>query len=69
MLDIIREHAHFVLPAREDIGEGVSQEMYDFLVRGLAHDPDKRSLDFERLVTWATPLESERVNPEESAIR
>ncbi len=55
MFDIIREHARFVLPARDDIGEGVSQEMYEVLVSGLAHDPDKRSLDFERLVTWATP--------------
>ena len=57
VFDIIREHAHFVLPAREDIGEGVSQEMYEVLLRGLEHDPDKRSFDFERLVTWAAPLD------------
>ena len=56
VFDIIREHAHFVLPAREDIGEGISQEMYDVLLRGLEHDPDKRSLDFERLAMWAAPL-------------
>jgi hypothetical protein len=39
---------HFVLPAREDIGEGISEEMYDVLLRGLEHDPDRRSLDFEK---------------------
>ena len=56
VFDVIREHAQFVLPAREDIGEGISQEMYDVLLRGLEHDPDKRSLDFERLAMWAAPL-------------
>jgi serine/threonine protein kinase len=56
VFDIIREHAHFVLPARDEIGEGVSQEMYEVLIHGLEPDPDKRSLDFERLATWAAPL-------------
>ena len=56
MFDVIREHAQFVLPAREDIGEGISQEMYEVLLHGLEHDPDKRSLDFERLATWSAPL-------------
>ena len=56
VFDIIREHERFVLPPREEIGEGISQEMHDVLLRGLAHDPDKRSLDFERLAMWAAPL-------------
>ena len=56
MFDVIREHAQFVLPAREDIGGGISQEMYEVLLHGLEHDPDKRSLDFERLATWSAPL-------------
>jgi serine/threonine protein kinase len=59
VFDIIREHAQFVLPAREDIGDGISPEMYDVLLRGLEHDPDKRSLDLERLATWAAPLHFE----------
>ena len=57
LFDIIREHAHFVLPGRDDIGKGVSQEMYEVLLRGLEHDPDKRSLDFEKLASWAAPLD------------
>ena len=56
VFDVIREHAQFVLPAREAIGEGISQEMHDVLLHGLEHDPDKRSLDFERLEMWAAPL-------------
>ena len=47
MFDVIREHAQFVLPAREKIGEGISQEMHDVLLHELEHDPAKRSLDFE----------------------
>ena len=57
LFDIIREHASFVLPRRDDIGTGVSQEMYEVLLRGLEHDPDKRSLDFEKLASWAAPLD------------
>jgi hypothetical protein len=57
VLDIIRELAHFVLPARDDIGIGVSQEMYEVLRGGLEHNPDMRSLDLERLATWAAPLD------------
>lgn len=56
VFEIIRAHAQFVLPAREDIGEGISQEMHDVLARGLEHDPDKRSLDLQRLAMWAAPL-------------
>jgi serine/threonine protein kinase len=57
VLDIIRELAHFVLPARDDIGTGVSEEMYEVLRGGLEHNPDRRSLDLERLATWAAPLD------------
>ena len=57
VFDVIREHAQFVLPAREEIGEGISQEMHDVLLHGLEHDPAKRSLDFDRLAMWAAPLQ------------
>jgi len=57
VFDIVREHALFALPARGDIGGGVSQELYEVLLHGLEPDPDKRSLDFDRLVTWAAPLD------------
>ncbi len=56
IFDIIREHAHFVLPRRDSIGPGVSQEMYDVLVAGLEHDPDKRSLNLDQLASWAMPI-------------
>jgi CRP-like cAMP-binding protein len=56
VFDIVREHAHFVLPAPDHIGEGVSPEMYQVLRHGLEHDPDKRSLDLEKLARWAAPL-------------
>jgi hypothetical protein len=57
VFDVIREHAQFVLPAREDIGTGVSEEIYEVLLHGLQHNPDERSLDLERLATWAAPLD------------
>jgi hypothetical protein len=57
VFDVVRELAEFVLPRREDIGTGVSQEMYEVLLHGLEHDPDRRSLDLEELSTWAGPLD------------
>lgn len=57
VFDIMREHAQFVLPGRDEIGAGVSQEMYAVLLHGLEPDPAKRSLDFDRLAGWAAPLD------------
>jgi CRP-like cAMP-binding protein/predicted Ser/Thr protein kinase len=54
--DVIREQAHFILPPREQIGAGVSQELYDVLAGGLEHDPDKRVLDLDALASWAAPV-------------
>src|SRR5205085_162975 len=42
---IIREQAQFVLPDRDQIGQGVSDELYSVIARGLALDPDERTLD------------------------
>jgi CRP-like cAMP-binding protein len=55
--DVIREHAHFTLPNRNDIGQRVSQEMYEVLSCGLEHDPEKRMLDLDRLAEWAAPVD------------
>jgi len=62
VFDIMREHATFVLPPRNAIGTGVSEQMYDVLVRGFDHDPDKRLLDLKQLALWADSL-----NPEEQS--
>jgi predicted Ser/Thr protein kinase len=59
MFDVMREHANFVLPPRDAIGTGVSEEMYDVLVRGFDHDPDKRLVDLKQLALWAGSLNSE----------
>ena len=51
--DVMREQAHFVLPQRDSIGAGISEEMYEVLVRGFEPDPDRRVLDLEQLAGWA----------------
>jgi CRP-like cAMP-binding protein/predicted Ser/Thr protein kinase len=58
--EIMREHARFVLPPREAIGTGVSEDLYAILVAGLEHDPDKRLLDLDRLAAWAAPLDLDK---------
>jgi serine/threonine-protein kinase len=50
---IIREQTQFVLPAANQIGKGVSDEMYEVLTRGLERAPDKRALDLDRLTAWS----------------
>jgi serine/threonine protein kinase len=57
--DVMREHANFVLPPRDAIGTGVSEEMYDVLVRGFDRDPDRRLVDLEQLALWADSLNFE----------
>ena len=55
VFEIMREHANFVLPPREAIGN-VSEDLYAVLAAGLEHDPEKRVLDLDRLAAWAAPI-------------
>jgi hypothetical protein len=57
VFDIIREQAQFMLPPRGEIGGGISPEMHEVLLRGLAPSPDDRSLDLEKLASWAAPVD------------
>jgi serine/threonine protein kinase len=59
VFDIIRERAQFVLPPREQIGPGISEEMHSVLEGGLTADPDLRSVDLDRLASWAGPIDLE----------
>ena len=58
LFGIIRELLRFTLPPRQQIGGGISPEMYEFLERGLDHLPDRRTVDLDYLATWAAPVES-----------
>jgi serine/threonine-protein kinase len=57
VFDIMREHAQFTLPPREEIGRGISPEMHEVLLRGLAQSPDGRTLDLDKLASWAAPVD------------
>jgi CRP-like cAMP-binding protein len=59
VFDIIRERAQFMLPPREQIGAGISEEMHTVLAGGLMADPDLRSIDLDRLASWAGPIDLE----------
>jgi predicted Ser/Thr protein kinase len=57
LFGIVSEHMRFALPPRDQIGPGVSIEMYDLLTRGLDPAPDKRIVDLDQLVAWAGPMD------------
>jgi eukaryotic-like serine/threonine-protein kinase len=57
VFDIIREQGRFTLPPREEIGQGISPEMYEVLVLGLAPSPENRNLDLDKLASWAAPVD------------
>jgi CRP-like cAMP-binding protein len=59
VFEIVREKALFVLPPREKIGGGVSNELHDILAAALEYDPSKRRLDLDVLAKWAAPLNVE----------
>jgi len=54
---VIAQHMRFALPPRDQIGPGVSLEMYDLLKRGLDPAPDRRSVDLNQLAAWAGPMD------------
>lgn len=56
LFGIIEEKLKFVLPPPAEIGLGVTPEMHEFLARGLDHRPEKRTVDLDRLSTWAGPV-------------
>ena len=57
VFDLIREQAQFTLPPREEIGQGISREMHDVLLSGLAQSPADRNLDLDKLASWAAPVD------------
>ena len=57
LFGIIEEKLKFVLPPPAEIGLGVTLEMHEFLARGLDHRPEKRTVDLDRLSTWAGPVD------------
>jgi CRP-like cAMP-binding protein len=59
MFDVMREQAQFRLPPREKIGRGISPEMYEVLLGGLQQSPDDRTLDLDKLASWAAPVDVE----------
>jgi CRP-like cAMP-binding protein len=56
---VIEEKLRFVLPPATAIGGGVTDEMHQFLARGLNHRPEKRTIDLDQLAAWAGPVQVE----------
>jgi CRP-like cAMP-binding protein len=57
LLATIQEKLAFVLPPASTIGRGVTEEMYQFLERGLDPRPENRTIDLDRLTAWAGPVD------------
>jgi hypothetical protein len=57
VFDLIREQARFTLPPRGKIGQGISREMHDALLSGLAQSAADRNLDLDRVASWAAPFD------------
>jgi Protein kinase domain/Cyclic nucleotide-binding domain len=57
VFEVVREQLRFALPPQEQIGPGVSGEMYDLLSRGLDASPDNRTLDLVQLAAWAASID------------
>ena len=58
----------------EEIGRGISPEMHEVLLRGLAQSPDDRTLDLDKLASWAAPVDldvsgSARIAPHSNTAR
>jgi serine/threonine-protein kinase len=54
---IIQQKLGFVLPARNEIGHGISEHMRSFLEQGLNRHPEQRNVDLDKLAEWAAPVD------------
>lgn len=57
LLDLARAKLSSSLPAADQIGFGVSAEMHEFLLKGLAPARDDRLADLDAQTGWAAPLD------------
>jgi len=53
LFGLVQEKAELHLPPAADIGDGVSDELYDFMSRALRVNPDERPDTLSALVPWA----------------
>lgn len=57
LLDLVRSKLASSVPPADQIGFGVSAEMHEFLLRGLAPSRDDRLPDLDAQVGWAAPVD------------
>jgi serine/threonine protein kinase len=57
LFGIVEEKIRFALPPAADIGRGISDEMHEFLTKGLDTSPRNRTVRLETLAAWAGPVE------------
>jgi len=60
--ELVQDKLSFQLPAPTEIGEGISDDMHEFLTVCLSHDKSERNLDFRQLESWAAPLDGDFLN-------
>jgi serine/threonine protein kinase len=61
LLELVRRKLAFVVPPAEQIGAGVSSEMFDFLNSSLRASRDDRLSSLDRYVPWARPIDLTRL--------
>jgi len=61
LLELVRRKLAFVVPPAEQIGAGVSSEMFDFLNSSLRASRDDRLASLDRYVPWARPIDLSRL--------
>jgi CRP-like cAMP-binding protein len=57
LVALIYEKVSWKLPLRQEVQEGLSEELYELIARAMAGDPRERGADFERLGAWAAPFD------------
>jgi serine/threonine protein kinase len=57
LVELIQGKLSFRIPPASEIGAGISDEMHDFLERGLQNDPASRLKSIAPFTAWAAPVQ------------
>lgn len=59
VVSLLRQQLEWEMPAREEMGCEISEELYELIARCLSKEADRRNVDLAEIARWAAPVSME----------